>query len=64
MGSITPLEIPTHCKAGVIYNPGPNFTVKVEDVPVPQPGMTLPFAFFPSTVIKSQQSLQFPYRSR
>ncbi|EAA63396.1 hypothetical protein AN2825.2 [Aspergillus nidulans FGSC A4] len=38
MGSITPLEIPTHCKAGVIYNPGPNFTVKVEDVPVPQPG--------------------------
>ncbi|KAL4816229.1 glycosyl hydrolase family 76-domain-containing protein [Aspergillus spinulosporus] len=38
MGSVIPLEIPTHCKAGVIYNPGPNFTIKVEDVPVPQPG--------------------------
>ncbi|KAL5337210.1 glycosyl hydrolase family 76-domain-containing protein [Aspergillus crustosus] len=39
MGSVTPVyEIPTHCKAGVIENPGPNFTVKVELVPVPEPG--------------------------
>ncbi|KKK24532.1 hypothetical protein AOCH_001623 [Aspergillus ochraceoroseus] len=30
--------IPTHCKAGVVENPGPDFTVKVESVPVPQPG--------------------------
>lgn len=64
MGSINPLEIPTHCKAGVIYNPGPNFTVKVEDVPVPQPGMTFPLDFLPSAVGKFQQSLPFSYRSR
>ncbi|KAL3481349.1 chaperonin 10-like protein [Aspergillus californicus] len=39
MGSITPpYTIPSHCKAGVIENPGPNFTVKVELVPVPEPG--------------------------
>lgn len=39
MGSITPsFEIPSHCKAGVIEDAGPNFKVKVVDVPVPEPG--------------------------
>ncbi|RDW58548.1 zinc-dependent alcohol dehydrogenase [Aspergillus mulundensis] len=38
MGSTTTFEIPRTCKAGVIYNPGPNFEVKVEDVLVPEPG--------------------------
>ncbi|KAL4950520.1 glycosyl hydrolase family 76-domain-containing protein [Aspergillus filifer] len=39
MGSATPIyEIPTHCKAGIIENAGPNFTVKIEQVPVPEPG--------------------------
>jgi hypothetical protein len=30
--------IPTHCKAGVVENEGPDFRVRVEDVPVPEPG--------------------------
>lgn len=30
--------IPTYCKAGVVVNEGENFTVEVQDVPVPQPG--------------------------
>ncbi|KAL2841865.1 glycosyl hydrolase family 76-domain-containing protein [Aspergillus pseudoustus] len=39
MGSVSPLyDIPTHCKAGVIENAGPEFRVKVELVPVPEPG--------------------------
>jgi hypothetical protein len=39
MGSITPVyEIPTHCKAGVIENPGPDFKVKIEMAQVPEPG--------------------------
>ncbi|CEL10372.1 Putative Alcohol dehydrogenase, class V [Aspergillus calidoustus] len=39
MGSVTPsYNIPTHCKAGVIENAGPDFRVRVETVPVPQPG--------------------------
>ncbi|KAL3441637.1 glycosyl hydrolase family 76-domain-containing protein [Aspergillus insuetus] len=39
MGSVTPsYDIPTHCKAGVIENAGPDFRVKVETVPVPEPG--------------------------
>jgi hypothetical protein len=33
-----PLEIPKECKAGVVYNEGPDFEVKVEMVPVPEPG--------------------------
>jgi hypothetical protein len=32
-------EIPTHCKAGVVVNEGPNFHVEVQTVPVPEPGM-------------------------
>lgn len=32
--------IPTECKAGVIYNVGPDFEIKVEMVPVPQIGPT------------------------
>ena len=31
-------EIPKTCKAGVVVNEGPDFTVAVEDVPVPEPG--------------------------
>lgn len=30
--------VPTHCKAGVVVNEGPNFEVRVETVPVPTPG--------------------------
>jgi hypothetical protein len=32
-------EIPKECKAGVVYNEGPNFELKVEMVPVPEPGI-------------------------
>lgn len=32
-------EIPKTCKAGVVANEGPDFTLTVEDVPVPEPGM-------------------------
>jgi propanol-preferring alcohol dehydrogenase len=35
----TEIEIPKECKAGVVYNSGPDFEVKVEMVPVPEPGM-------------------------
>lgn len=39
MGSAAPVfEIPTHCKAGIIEDAGPNFKVKVAQVPVPTPG--------------------------
>lgn len=31
-------DIPTHCKAGVVVNEGPDFKVQVETVPVPEPG--------------------------
>ncbi|KAL2009907.1 hypothetical protein VTN00DRAFT_5714 [Thermoascus crustaceus] len=31
-------EIPKTCKAGVVINEGPDFTVRVEEVPVPEPG--------------------------
>jgi hypothetical protein len=34
-------DIPTHCKAGVVVNEGPDFQVKVEMVPVPEPGVSL-----------------------
>ena len=33
-----PFEIPTHCKAGVVVNEGPNFHLEVQMVPVPEPG--------------------------
>jgi hypothetical protein len=36
-------EIPKSCKAGVVYNPGPDFKVVVEDVPVPEPGLPVLF---------------------
>jgi hypothetical protein len=35
-------EIPKTCKAGVVHNPGPDFKVVVEDVPVPEPGVSWP----------------------
>jgi hypothetical protein len=31
-------EIPKECKAGVVYNEGPDFELRVEMVPVPEPG--------------------------
>jgi hypothetical protein len=31
-------EVPKECKAGVCYNEGANFELKVEMVPVPEPG--------------------------
>ncbi|KAL4803072.1 chaperonin 10-like protein [Aspergillus unguis] len=34
-----PIPIPTHCKAGVVEKEGLDFTVRVEDVPVPEPGI-------------------------
>lgn len=43
MGSVmdnSEVEIPTHCKAGVVVNEGPNFHVEVQMVPVPEPGKT------------------------
>ena len=30
--------IPETGKAGVVVNPGPNFSIVIEDVPVPKPG--------------------------
>lgn len=42
MGSVTDtpqFEIPTHCKAGVVVDEGPNFHVEVQMVPVPEPGI-------------------------
>ena len=32
-------DIPSHCKAGVVVNEGPDFHVQVEYVPVPTPGV-------------------------
>jgi hypothetical protein len=36
--SSTEFEIPKECKAGVVHNEGPDFELKVEMVPVPEPG--------------------------
>ncbi|KAL4928902.1 zinc-dependent alcohol dehydrogenase [Aspergillus undulatus] len=33
-------SIPTHCKAGVVENEGADFGIRVETVPVPEPGPT------------------------
>ncbi|KAH8802556.1 putative alcohol dehydrogenase [Xylogone sp. PMI_703] len=33
----TSYNIPKTCKAGVVINEGPNFTVEIEEVPVPEP---------------------------
>jgi Alcohol dehydrogenase GroES-like domain len=38
-------EIPKECKAGVVYNEGPDFEIKVEMVPVPEPGKTKTTSF-------------------
>ncbi|KAJ5652928.1 Polyketide synthase enoylreductase [Penicillium longicatenatum] len=39
MGSVVPhFDIPTHCKAGVVVNEGPDFHVEVQMVPVPETG--------------------------
>lgn len=40
MVSVLPnLDIPTHCKAGVVVNEGPDFHVEIQMVPVPETGM-------------------------
>jgi hypothetical protein len=36
------IVIPKTCKAGVVVNPGKDFEIVVEDVPVPEPGMFNP----------------------
>ncbi|PGH06103.1 hypothetical protein AJ79_06637 [Helicocarpus griseus UAMH5409] len=36
--AVPSFEIPKTCKAGVVVNEGPNFSVRVEEVPVPEPG--------------------------
>jgi hypothetical protein len=33
-------DIPKTCKAGVVVNEGPDFYVEVQDVDVPEPGMS------------------------
>jgi propanol-preferring alcohol dehydrogenase len=37
MADTKTFDIPKNCKAGVVVNEGPDFTLKVEDVPVPEP---------------------------
>lgn len=32
------LDIPKRCRAGVVVNPGPDFSLAVEEVDVPEPG--------------------------
>ena len=34
-------DIPKTCKADVVVNADPNFTIEVQDVPVPEPGKFL-----------------------
>jgi propanol-preferring alcohol dehydrogenase len=34
------VEIPKQCKAGVVVNEGPDFSVEVQMVDVPEPGMS------------------------
>lgn len=61
MGSATEtpqFEIPTHCKAGVVVNEGPNFHLEVQMVPVPEPGI---FAEYLSVV--EMRSLNYSYRA-
>jgi hypothetical protein len=36
---MTTFEIPKTCKAAVMVNEGPDFSVVIEEVPVPSPGM-------------------------
>lgn len=59
------VEIPTHCKAGVVVNEGPEFHVEVQMVPVPQPGMT-PIFIGVSTILvhTSWRPLILLYRPR
>jgi len=40
-------KIPKTCKAGCVVNAGPDFTVSVEDVNVPEPGISFPISFLP-----------------
>jgi hypothetical protein len=37
--AVPTFEIPKECKAGVVHNEGPNFELKVEMVPVSEPGI-------------------------
>ncbi|KAJ6114648.1 Polyketide synthase enoylreductase [Penicillium sp. IBT 16267x] len=38
VSQMPPFDIPSHCKAGVVVNEGPDFHVEVQMVPVPEPG--------------------------
>jgi hypothetical protein len=46
IANATTTEIPKTCKAGVVVNEGPDFTLEIEDVPVPEPGMFRSFKRF------------------
>lgn len=53
MGSVKEMpeyEIPTHCKAGVVVNEGPDFHVEVQMVPVPEPGNKADHIYLPEAV--------------
>lgn len=50
-------EIPTHCKAGVVVNEGPDFHVEMQMVPVPEPGK------FSDRVHLQKQLLRSPKRT-
>ncbi|KAI5296041.1 hypothetical protein KEM52_005940 [Ascosphaera acerosa] len=52
-------EIPKTCKAGVVVNEGPNFSVEVIDVPVPEPG-ELPLVMLESREDTSDERWQGP----
>ena len=45
MASSEEIQIPKTCKAGVVVNEGPDFRVEVQDVPVPEPGITSSFYY-------------------
>lgn len=34
-------QVPSHCKAGVVVNEGPDFHLEVQMVPVPEPGKSM-----------------------
>lgn len=38
MSSPVSFEIPSECWAGVVINEGPDFSIEVQKVPVPEPG--------------------------
>lgn len=57
--------IPRTCKAGVVHNEGPNFTLTVEDVPVPEPGSLQIYTKLekPSNVDNHPRSRRCPHQT-